>query len=341
VPARIAFLGDTLLGDAARPVLGEQGYGYALDGIRHLWADADLVVANIECALTTRSQRAPKPDRSQQTGRNRTWYRADPASAHTLADQGIGVASLANNHVSDFGPSGVLDTMAALDAAGIAHCGAGRTDTAARRPVTVPVNGLRVGFLSAMQRYEMYLAEEVYARRGNPGPARLRMSRLAPDIAALRAEVDLCVVLVHWGRNYRPVTARQRRLARDIVAAGADVVVGHHPHIAQPVVAVDGVPVLYSLGNAAFGTLSRHFPVQPPYGLVAVVDAEAHRVAGLDLRLIEVDNRVVGFQPRPAEGPAASAFLSSLYTPVFPPCGRRGRTDRSPGRVAGARRLDA
>jgi poly-gamma-glutamate capsule biosynthesis protein CapA/YwtB (metallophosphatase superfamily) len=308
VSARIAFLGDTLLGGAAQPLLDEHGYDYALGGIRHLWADADLVVVNHEAPVTRRTRPADKLD----TGKQRYWYRADPRSVHTLAEHGVRVASLANNHIGDFGPDGVLDTMAALDAAGIAHCGAGSSDTRARRPAVVDVHGLRVGFLSVMQRYDMYVAEDVYARRGHPGPARLRMSRLGPDVAALRAQVDLCVVLVHWGRNYCGVTPLQQRLAGEIAAAGAHLVVGHHPHIAQPVEDVAGVPVLYSLGNGAFGTRGRFGSEHPAYGLVALVDVRAGGVSRLDLRLVEVDNTVVGYRPRPAAGPAAEAFGAGL-----------------------------
>ena len=309
---RVAFLGDTMLGGAAQRLLDRYGYDYPLARIRCLWSDADLVVANHEAPVTRRGAPAAKQD----TGAPRYWYRADPHSVHTLATHGVGVVSLANNHVGDFGDDGVLDTMTALDAAGIAHCGAGSTDTEARRPAVVQVGGLRLGFLSVMQRYDMYVTEGTYARRGHPGPARLRMSRLGPDIAALRERVDVCVVLVHWGRNYREVTPLQQRLAKEVAAAGPDLVVGHHPHVAQPLAHVDGVPVLYSLGNAAFGTRGRFGSDAPPYGLVAVADLDRHRVAGLDLRLVEVDNTVVGYQPRPATGPEAEAFLAGLWPVV-------------------------
>jgi hypothetical protein len=100
------------------------------------------------------------------------------------------------------------------------------------------------------------------------------------------------------------------------------------------------VPVLYSLGNAAFGTVSRFFPAQPPYGPVAVADVGPHRVARLDLRLIHVDNRVVRYRPRPADGPEAAAFLRSLYDPTIPgPAAARER--RAAADSVRARRLDA
>src|SRR5262245_52561688 len=148
----IAFLGDTLLGGEAQPPLDEHGHDYPLRRVQHLWADADLVVANHEGPMTRRT----KPSGKLDTGRKRYWYRADPESAKTLAASGVGVVSLANNHVTDFGPEGLADTLTALDDAGIPHCGAGAEARAARRPVVVEVGGMRVGFLSLMQRYQMY-----------------------------------------------------------------------------------------------------------------------------------------------------------------------------------------
>lgn len=306
---RIAFLGDTLLGGNAQQLLDEKGYDYPLAAIRHLWDEADLVVANHEAPLTTRALPAPK----FETGHRRYWYKGHPRSAHTLARHGIRLVSLANNHVGDFGPDGVRDTMAALDDAGIAHCGAGPCDNTARRPAIVQVNGLRVGFLSVMQRYKMYVDEDAYARRGHPGPVLLRMTRLAADVARLREQVDLCVVLVHWGRNYRGVTSLQRQLAAEMRTTGADLIVGHHPHIAQPVDVRGGAPVFFSLGNAAFGTVGRFHNHHPPYGLIAVVELQRRQVVGMDLRLIKVDNTVVNYQPRPADDPTDLAFLNALY----------------------------
>lgn len=337
--ARIAFLGDTLLGGSAQEVIDVHGYEYPMARIKHLWTDADLVVANHEAPLTSRDQPVSKVD----TGRKRYWYKGEPESAHALRAQGIRVVSLANNHVADFGCDGVLDTMAALDAANIAHCGAGASDASARRPVTMPANGLTIGFLSVMQRYRMYVDEDVYARRGHAGPALMRTSRIGDDIARLRESADLCVVLVHWGRNYKPLTSTQERMADILVEAGADLVVGHHPHIPHPVRVVNGVPVLFSLGNAAFGTPGRYHSGRPPYGVVAVVTAERHRILALDLHLIHVDNAEVDFQPTPADGPVAQAYLQELLAGLPPsirgtagqPCHERPTVDRDRDLVAG------
>ena len=176
------------------------------------------------------------------------------------------MVSLANNHVGDFGAAGVLDTMAALDTAGIAHCGAGPDDDAARRPVTVQVGEVKVGFLSVMQRYDTYMAEDVYAREGHPGPALLHLPHLTADLARLRAEVDLSVVLVHWGRNYRAVTSTAAT-AGPRGPRGRSGSRRRSPPARRPGGRpVGGPPVLYSLGNAAFGTIGRFHGDRPPYG---------------------------------------------------------------------------
>jgi len=98
--------------------------------IAPLIADADLVIANHEGPITDLTQPQAKSD----TGRKRYWYRAEPASAHALKAAGIGLVSLANNHVTDYGTDGLADTIRHLEDAGIAHCGAGANDVQARRP---------------------------------------------------------------------------------------------------------------------------------------------------------------------------------------------------------------
>jgi poly-gamma-glutamate synthesis protein (capsule biosynthesis protein) len=305
---RIAFLGDTLLGGEADETLRLRGYGYALEHVAPLVAGADLVVVNHEGPLTSRDRPAPKAD----TGRKRYWYRGRPDAARALRALGVGVASLANNHVLDFGLEGMRDTRSALEGAGIACCGAGDDETQAREPVVVEVGGLRIGFISCMQRYDMYVRERLYASGSRGGCARLRPRTVREDLAALAGRVDLRIVLVHWGRNYRPIAPRQERLAAVLRDAGADLVVGHHPHVAQRV-DVSGAPVLFSLGNAALGTPGRYHSGRPPYGMVATAELDdAARIAGLELRLLEIDNAKVAFRPEPAEGPDARRFLRTL-----------------------------
>lgn len=306
---RVTFLGDTLVGGEAQGLLDERGPGWAFDGIRHVLASSDLVVANQEGPIT----RLDRPELKLDTGRKRYWYRAAPESVQALLDAGIRVVSLANNHVLDFGAAGLIETLSELDAAGIGHCGAGANRSEARRSAIVEVKGLRMGFLSFMQRYDLYVNERLYASRTRAGPLRLRVDRARADFARLADQVDLRVALVHWGRNYRRVNPRQKRLGAALGAAGADIVIGHHPHIPQRITIEGGVPICYSLGNGPLGTPGRFHSGRPPYGLVVSFDLDRQATPRrICVTLIHVDNARVCFQPQVADGPDAQRALRKV-----------------------------
>lgn len=307
----LAFLGDTLLGDRYTGLLRERGYRYAFDGIRQLLERADLVVANLEGVLTAEARGL-----QETRQRERYWLRADPASAAAMAEAGIRVVSLGNNHALDYGLEGLSETLSALDESGIVHCGADLSETKARRPAVVTVNGVRVGFYSAVQSYEVY-ADWLYAAGETGGCNRLEQTAVRDDLEALGLVADVRIALVHWGRTYRPVAPAQMRWSPRLVAAGADLVVGHHPHIAQPVTLVDGRPVLYSLGNGPFGTKGgfERFG-QAGHGLVALAEfSDGGQLAGLRLHLIDVDNARTGCRPVPVTGEAARTFLRPMTEP--------------------------
>jgi poly-gamma-glutamate capsule biosynthesis protein CapA/YwtB (metallophosphatase superfamily) len=311
---RVTFLGDTLLGGEAQTTLDRFGPGYALDGIRHLLDRSDLVVANHEGPVTRRDE----PDFKVDTGRKRYWYRAQPESIGALHDVGVRVVSLGNNHVLDYGPDALSDTLEAFDAEGIERCGAGMNRAEARRPAIVAVKGLRFGFLSFMQRYDLYVAERLYATKTKPGPLRLNLERARTDLARMQTDVDVRVALVHWGRNYRPRNPRQRRLAAELRAAGADLIVGHHPHVPQPIEILDSAPVCYSLGNGPLGTPGRFHSGRAPYGLVASFDFDlVGRIRAIAVQVIFVDNARTRFQPRVADDPEAIRLLRSLLPSGF------------------------
>jgi poly-gamma-glutamate capsule biosynthesis protein CapA/YwtB (metallophosphatase superfamily) len=310
--ARVAFLGDVMLGREARQALRE-GYDHAFGGLRPLLETADLVVANLEGPIARTAERRPKEP--PKGGGRRWWMRSRPPVAGAMARAGIGVVSLANNHVMDYGAEGLAETMERLDRAGIAHLGAGADAATAHRPLVLDCGGMRLGFVAAVQSYAMDVRDGIYAAEGRPGPALLEPERLSADLAATRAECDVAIAVVHWGRNYHPVTRLQAELAHAI-APSAHLVVGHHSHTAQPVELVEGTPVLYGLGNAAYGMrgrFARHGA--PPYGLVATAEVAPGRgTVALEVTLIDADVERTGYRPAPAEGDEARALLASLLT---------------------------
>ena len=221
-------------------------------GIRKVFEDAQLTMVNLECTLTTSEQKLKKNFN----------FRARPELVEILRQGPVDICSLANNHMSDFGPAGVAETIATLDAAGIRHFGAGENLAAARQPLIVEQNGLRLGFLGYyfQEGRDMIEPREVYAtakRAGVAGaykalPAIRRMVR--EDVSRLVPQVDAAIPYFHWGWEGRYVVrAYQRELARLCVDLGCKAVLGAHPHRVQGVEVYQGAPIFYSLANFVYG----------------------------------------------------------------------------------------
>jgi len=287
----IASVGDILLADAATPILKEHGYMYPFASVQSLYANADLLMGNLEGPITEHgTPYAPDKDYS---------YKQPPEVARALREAGFGALALGNNHALDYGPVGLDDTIGALRAAGVATFGAGSEEAAARRGVVIVAKGVRIGLLSYLEPYQTYERRGWYAAPDRPGVARLDINSVRADIARLRSEADIIIVHTHFGENYRNVTEYQRRIARQIIDAGADVVNGHHPHVAQGLDVYRGKPILYSLGNFTFGTPGRFGKDTQGYGYIARyrIDTSSRSLNAIDLDLIATNNDMVGFQP--------------------------------------------
>ena len=303
-PYRILWLGDTLLADAAEPDLAANGYAWAFDRLRPL-PDAEYVITNAEGPITTRTE---PYDPSQRWS-----YAALPEAAQALAAEGVLAAGLANNHALDRGPAGLADTVAHLDAAGVASFGAGADLDGALRPLIVETPHGRVGVVAFGQ------GGGVSANAGadRPGIAVLTRCNAAEGVQRAReAGARWVVAFVHWGVNYTGVLHSQRAQAALLADAGYDLAIGHGPHVAQPADVVRGMPVVYSLGNWVFGTPGRFTPGAPGYGLMATTAFGPDGVEALRLHCIRTDNGEVGFQPRPCTTGQADKVLRALHADI-------------------------
>jgi poly-gamma-glutamate capsule biosynthesis protein CapA/YwtB (metallophosphatase superfamily) len=270
----VALTGDLMLN---RPIV-KAPRSPGADEVWALLAGADLVFANLECPLTARTAPADKV----------VAFRSDPAMAHELRGAGVDVVTLANNHMVDQGMDGMFDTLAALKAAGVASVGAGGDLAEAVAPAVLSAGGRRVAFvglattlpqgcaaapdrpgLAPVRVTTSYVADAAGLEE-TPGIAPFVETRAWPGdvdaaaaaVAAARAQADACIVGIHWGvpngwvaQFQDPLCDYQRPLAAALVRAGADVVVGHHPHVLHGIELIDGRPVFYSLGNFLFHTL--------------------------------------------------------------------------------------
>lgn len=302
----VSIVGDVMLGRRVGQALAAAGdFGAALRPTRRRLATADLTVGNLESTLS----RAGAPTQGGDS------FAADPRVLAGLRRAGFDVLSLANNHTGDFGLRALVQTVDRVTAARIAPLGAGRDVTEARRPVVVERNGIRFGFLAFNA-----IGETPAARTDRPGAARIRMqpragplnaTDLRAMLAAVRrldADVDVVLVLPHWGEQYthRPVPD-QRRVARALVDAGADLVVGGHPHWVQGVELHRGRLIAHSLGNYVF---DMDFSRPTREGVILELT-----FWGSELKAAEFVPVLIGsdFAPRVLTGAAAQAVLARMW----------------------------
>lgn len=237
-PVRLVFVGDVMLDD---------GPGRVVDAGRDplapfaaLLADADYRIANLECPLATTGTAIPTKIYT---------FRADPRATRVLKGR-FDAVSVANNHSGDYGRAAFLETLSVLDGAGIRHFGGGRNLVEAHAPLWIERKGLRIAVLG----YDEFLPRAFEAGADFPGIAWSEDSHVISDIRAARAAgADIVIPFMHWGWEYEPgPNPRQRQLARAMIDAGADAVVGGHPHVTQGAEVYRGKPVIYSLGNFVF-----------------------------------------------------------------------------------------
>lgn len=211
-------------------------FNYTADYLRSF----DVTVGNLECVVSTMGE--PVPNKPYT-------FRGDPRNFGRLSDAGFDILSLANNHSGDYGRGAYADMLAQLPAHGLAPLGGGMTLDAAHRPVIRTIRSTTVGFLA----YCEIAPSSFAATRSSPGHAWLDRALMQSDIAAVRTHVDYLIVFMHWGIEYSSSqSAEQQATAHLAIEAGADFVVGSHPHVVQPHETYGGKPIVYSLGNFVF-----------------------------------------------------------------------------------------
>lgn len=204
---------------------------------------SDVVLANLESPVA----RGGKPDPDQDPN---VTFRAAPETLQVLRGIGVNVVALGNNHALDYGEAALLETLEHLDAAGIKHVGAGRNYEEANTPLLLDLRGRRVAILS---HAFVYSVNTRMASRTKSGIADHRMSRIVPRIRRLAADGYEVLVTTHWGFEYRfyPLPYQMRQ-AREMIDAGARLVLGHGPHVPQGIETYAGRDIVYSLGNFIF-----------------------------------------------------------------------------------------
>lgn len=241
--------------------------------VRDTLAEGDIVFAQCERTYSERG--------SLQVGSNGHNSRQPPRMAKVFADAGFNVVSVASNHAMDWGPDSLLDTIDLFESMGIQTVGAGKDIEAARRPARFDVDEIAVGVLG----YGSVLREGYWATKHQAGVAPMRahtyyeareyqagtpprvitvpyeedLAALRDDIASLRPSVDVVIVSFHWGVHHVPkvLADYQRIVAREVFAAGGDLIVGHHAHVPKAIEVIDGKVCFHSLANFIFTTTEK------------------------------------------------------------------------------------
>lgn len=259
----LLFTGDIMPWERMAELLQLYGVGYPYANVLPLLRSADVTIGNLEGPVAVKARRRDY-DYS---------YKVPPQTLAGLRDAGFDLMNLANNHSLDCGQEGLGETIANLQAARIRHFGAGENILAAAEPALIELNGTRIALVAAIcpetyyddwedaqapGDYERLLAimrERLGATEQRPGLVIATPQSLRWLVQRAVQQADLVVANIHCGiRYHRQPSARQRQLAQCAVDAGADLVVGHHAHIWQPVELYRDVPIVYGLGNFAFGS---------------------------------------------------------------------------------------
>ena len=239
---RLVAVGDIMLDRDVKKAGLSNGWEYMFAETASFLRGADVSFANLESPLGDR-------------GRFINMFQAPPEAVEGLAFAGLDVVSLANNHALDYHHEGLLETMRLLREYGIDWVGAGRNLQKARAPLIREVGGVSIGFLAYTEMWFVYSREPISwrATAEEPGVAPAELDQIVEDVQKLRELVDVVVVSMHWGKEYvHEPTPEQMRLARAAADAGADLIVGHHPHVLQGLEFYNQSVIAYSLGNFVF-----------------------------------------------------------------------------------------
>lgn len=242
-PVSLIFVGDIMLADTPGKVIkrGQDPFAAFAD----IFRSADIRVGNLECVVATTG--TPEEEKPYT-------FRAHPRSLKYVKRH-FDAVSLANNHSGDFGPQAFSEMLGLLKKEKIAYFGGGSNLSEAHAPLIIERKGLRIALLG----YNEFFPRSFEADADRPGIAWSEDEQVRYDIAMARKEhrADLVIPFMHWGLEHEPRSSpRQRALARLMIDAGADAVVGGHPHVTQEFEQYKGKPIIYSLGNFVFDGFS-------------------------------------------------------------------------------------
>lgn len=293
----VSAVGDMIFDRKVKTLISTAGGAAPLAAVAKHLSAADVTIGNLESSLSSGGVKNAAKD---------VTFRGDPRGIEGLTSAGFDLLSMANNHVLDYGADALADTVAALDAKGISHAGAGANRDAAWKPAVVEREGATVAYLA----FSHILPAGFIATSSKAGFAQGRnnMEAVTAAIRSAKEQYDYVIVSFHWGVEYQDdANAEQVRDAHAAIDAGADMVLAHHPHVIQAVEFYKNRLIAYSLGDFVFDHYSRKT------GEAFVLDAQLGPDGVTDTKVTPVYLDSNG-KPEFVTGSAAKVILDRLTT---------------------------
>jgi len=291
----INAVGDVMLAGRWADTIRKSGYDSPFRKMSAELKAADITIANLE---------SPIARGGKEFSGKKFRFRAEPDVAAALRSSGINLVTLANNHSMDFGGQALAETMENLRKADIAWIGAGPNLDEARKMALYTIKGKRIAFLG----YSLTQPVEFFAGKNRPGTAPGFAKYFVADITQARQQADYVIVSFHWGTEGRKeIQPYQRTIAHKAIDAGADVIIGHHPHVLRGIERYRSGICFYSLGNFTFASKSK---LADAGAMVRLRFSPGNKEA--EIVPLDILHRRVGFQPQPASGKQAAAIIDRL-----------------------------
>jgi len=292
----VSAVGDVMMSSWLINVVRQEGVDYPFDSTRALLKSSDFAIANLE---------APLSNSGEPFEGKKFTFKVPPEFAAGIKNAGIDILNLANNHILDFGSEGLRNTISTLDSMKIFHIGAGADRDSACAPTIVDYFGIRIAFLG----FSMTFPKEFWAGDTSCGtcyPYEVKFQRL---VKQCEQEADLTIVSFHWGAEKRTTPKEyQVYYAHKAIDLGADLVLGHHPHVLQGLELYKNRLIAYSLGNYVFASYSED--ARDSIVLQAMITPNG--LLSARARPISVYNADVNFQPHLLYGTDRGAVLQRL-----------------------------
>lgn len=234
----IGFMGDVMLGRGVNEIISTKGYRYVWPNLIKELQKNNINILNLEMALTNSTTKVPKVFN----------FKASPDRANVLRMANITVVNNANNHILDYGPQGLIETLTTLDKLGIKHVGAGLNEAQAKKPIIINKNGIRIGIIGATDNEPTWKA--LKDKLGTNYIDVSHPDNLVKEIIKLRPLVDILILSMHWGPNMvqRP-SSDFIKFAHLLVDNGLDIFHGHSAHLFQGIEIYKNKLIMYDTGD--------------------------------------------------------------------------------------------